>query len=498
MMILSRFALFAVVILGFPVTAAIAAPPELTRRERGDLAIQARSLFKRYCSECHQSGSDHRGRLTVLEHDTLISKKLPLPFVQPLAVPQSLILEYLKEGSMPPAGKPRPTPQEIGILEQWIRAEAPSYPKAFDEATTLDRILTDVKALPAEDVRFYRYLSLAHLVKENEVPNLAIAENQLKRALLAATLNPKFIAEPVDSTATLFRLDLRLAQWHTRDLFDSFIMMNTAGVASFTPFDLILLEYPHTVLLPENHPLQAAFLKPTQQLVPIPYLQADWLSQVLTRESQLAQELLSLKQFAEQLVQNKSARPEGPEPRPFHEAKPLNFAIPSNAKLWPPLGGMLHTTIAAVRPPFQFQADFVNSKAEAISSVAVNEPFKLRLKCDATVKFLVLNFQPDGEIRLQEIGGSDEVEAAKTRIATPKNSAVKPPAFSIASIDSGAKSALEHFVVFAAKKDIPVPQIVRSRHGKNMIWRFSFPSDPTFDATEVVRIHLPLTVTDKK
>ena len=67
----------------FFAASAHAAPPALTPREKGDLAIQTRAVLRTYCHECH-GGKANRGRVGVLDHPKLVAAgPHPVPFVKP-------------------------------------------------------------------------------------------------------------------------------------------------------------------------------------------------------------------------------------------------------------------------------------------------------------------------------------------------------------------------------------------------------------------------------
>ena len=144
------------------------AEPELSRRQAGDLAIQSRAILNKYCGECHKDGST-RSALSVLDHKQLTGLQSPVPFAAKSGA-RSQILEFLDDGTMPPAGHERPTAPEIAILNRWVGAKAPSYPKAFDTATTRRVLLDDFAQVAEKDRASVRYVSMAHLVPAGTEP----------------------------------------------------------------------------------------------------------------------------------------------------------------------------------------------------------------------------------------------------------------------------------------------------------------------------------------
>jgi hypothetical protein len=467
---------------------------ELGPRERGDLAIRARGILKKYCSECHGE-NPAVSLLSVLDHRQLTAKAPnPVPFVDPGSAGRSQVLQFLEDGSMPPGGRPRPKPDEVETLKAWVAARAPSYPKAFDDRTTLDVMLRDFTQLDAKDAPFARYLSLAHLVIDDDnapPPDLQSAEQRLRAALLTAASKP-VTAVPVDDTATLFRLDLRPAGWHTPDLLDKVERGKPVDVAPLVPFDLILLEYPFAPALPGDARL-SKFLAATRQVRPVPFLRADWLADALiARDGEplpLADDLAALTGLAAELARPKPDLPCGPRARPFAGAKPVRGAPGSL-----PLAAWYAGDCEPDPAPFRLTAGVVNSSGAPVQRVGVGDPFQLRVESDRDVSFTLLAVLADGTVRVQPVAGGNLLKAGESRRLRPDTAA----AFQIGSILGGGGTATEHFVLLAAEGAAPVPVIVRSRHadhadcrrqGQAPVWRFLVEtSDPRPAARKVVPI----------
>jgi mono/diheme cytochrome c family protein len=267
-----------------------------------DLAIQARAILVKHCRACH--GPDKpRGELPLLNHKEVTTGNWPVPIIKPGAPEESLMLHLVKDGSMPPADKPKLTADEIGVLEQWVRKQAPAYPERFDEAFALRVILADVERRVSRGtgVRDVRYVSLYHLLADDDNPVMpGPYRDALARALTALKARPDALT-PVEPTATVLSLDLEAARLH-QTLFKRVVGVNpdgseeVSGAKDFNLFDLILLEYP-LGRLPGDGELARAltdkFLVPANQIRPVTYVQGDWLAVVLTR-SVLADDLRRL------------------------------------------------------------------------------------------------------------------------------------------------------------------------------------------------------------
>src|SRR5262245_53929765 len=126
-------------VFAFAFVAPVAAA-EKGHRPRGDLAIKARAILKKYCADCHGE-TPAPSNLSVLDYKQLIRTGSPVPFVSLERAKRSQVLEFVEDGSMPPGGRDRPNPDEVRTLKEWVAASAPSFPKAFDDRTTLSLLL---------------------------------------------------------------------------------------------------------------------------------------------------------------------------------------------------------------------------------------------------------------------------------------------------------------------------------------------------------------------
>ncbi|MCI0699929.1 MAG: hypothetical protein L0241_02465 [Planctomycetia bacterium] len=475
-------------------------------RVSGDLTLQVRDIFQRYCSECHTGGDEPgKSRLVILDHKQVVAKNRPVPFLTP-GGGKAQILELIKDGSMPPANKPGPTPDEIAVLEKWVKANAPAYPAAFDDRYTLSAMLDDFDRQRPIDGLFMRYVSFAHLIRDGQpLPNLAVAEERLREALCVASgKRVKLVA--VDPSATLLRIDLRELGWHTRDLFEKVDRNKVVGIASIIPFDLLLLEYPHGFLLAPEDPFSerlGAFFKQAEHLRPVPFLRADWLTNSLLKGKQstpLADDLRSLVELAEA-----NDPPPGPVMRPFAGLKALTVPDSESGQraVIAPLGSWYAGDVSSIRPPFKLNAS-LQSSGKSVHTIRVDEPFSPRVEADSRVFVTVLMVLADGEVRVQEIGGGYVLQPN-----TPRDLA--PPGrneFRITSILSGGDSATEYFVLLASEKEIPLPTIIRSKHAegddpkqnRRPVWRFLVepPKGELRGSTQVVRRVIPIKLVKKQ
>ncbi len=498
------------------VVSATSAFAEPTRREKGDHAIQARAILRKYCSDCHNGGEKNRGRMIALDHARLVAGgPNPVPFVSPGNVAGSQIIQFIEEGSMPPGGRPRPQPDEIESLKQWIAESATSFPAAFDEATTLRVMLNDLATQPEEAAPYLRYFSLAHLIHEDaKLPNLATAERELQQALLrAGAIAPgQPPPVPVDGTATLFRFDIRPAGWDSNALFVK-VAKGAEGLFPLTPYDVLLLEYPHAAAMPPTDPLAKPlrdYLAKAKLARPVPFLQGDWVAASLKPGSPLADDLKSLTELHGELQKQKfpasggeKNMPCGPKPHAFGGLNP----VPAAAKAQPdrpvlPLGAWYSGDCQIEPPPFTLTAEVVGDDDKPLKSVLKGEPFRLKVTTNRDIRFVLLMVWSNGEVRVQETRQDGFLKAGE-QFLVPKDA----ERFRIADILTGAPKATEYFVLLASEKELPQPVIVRSRHARNgecdeqkrfPIFRFLLDPDEKVDQSRVVRRVVPVTVTAKK
>jgi hypothetical protein len=503
----SRRLLFGLVCVFVAVTRADAQPVS-EHRKKGDLAIRARAVLSRHCGGCH-TGKETPGEslLPVLDRSEVVSKKPPLPFVTPGDPDHSLLLQLISDGSMPPGGRDRPSGEDVVALRAWVQGGAPGYPRAFDDHTTLEEVLADLGREEKEDptrVPFLRYVSFAHLARDDaKVPDLFAAERRFARALQAAS-EASPVADPVDSTATLFRLDIRTLGWHHRDLFRIDADDQAARVApALIPYDLVLLEYPFGFIPQPRDPLADPFDRfrsRVPQFRPVPFVRGDWLTDALLRgdgRSPLADELYSLKVLGE-AVEKKRNAPAGPVARLFPKGMPAVVPFPG-AEGWqrpvPPFGSVYTRDVVQAKPPFMLKAEIVGMGGPT-ATVAVDELFQIKVTSDQDVYLLVLYVLADGSMRVQDVAGAAagglHVKAGTTYLSPPKKKA-----FQIGSLLTGGDSGQESYVVFASTKPLTLPTIVESRHASPTVWRFLLDPEKVSDPESVVRTVVPFTLTAK-
>ncbi|HYH69512.1 MAG TPA: hypothetical protein VD866_32755 [Urbifossiella sp.] len=453
--------------------AATVAAPDLSPRDRGDLAVRARDILRRHCADCH-GDKPRRGDVSVLDHGKLTAPAYPVPLVDPADPPKSLLLELLRDGSMPPGGRPRPTAAEVKTLADWVAAGAPGYPSRFDDRFAADAAFTDWLTQFHVDKPAARYLSFAHLLRDGApVPDLRAAEAKL-RAALQAGAGKDVPLVPAEPTATVFRLDLRKAGWDKGDLFDR---VEKGGVKNnahpLTPFDVILLEYPFAADATWTGDAGKNLAK-LAGVRKVPVVRADWLADALAAGTSLSDDVRALV-----ALQAPGNPPCGPRPGRFFNG-PAAGRPPEAWYAGDPEGGGFTAEIVT-------GDDFATPAAE----VKAKQTHKIRVTTDRPLRLRALRVLADGYTTPQPLE-IDRIPAGKTTLGPRANAPFT------ASVTGDGDSERDYFVLFASEAAVPEPTILRSRHNplcedrtRHPISRFLF--EPT-EPPQLLRRVVPVTV----
>jgi mono/diheme cytochrome c family protein len=224
------------------------------------LPRKVRTIFETYCYRCHgRDGSIEGGFNYLMDRDRLVARKKVVPG-NPAA---SKLLKRVRSGDMPPEDeKPRPSPDEVALLEQWVRDGAPDFNPAtlrrqfLAPADVLRVIRADLDRLDESDRPLARYFTLTHLydagLSEDELQTYRLALAKLVNSLSwgRAVVVPR----PVDPERTVFRIDLRDYHWGRKE------------------WERILAENPYGVT--DDSPAAQAIAAATS--CPLPFVRGDW------------------------------------------------------------------------------------------------------------------------------------------------------------------------------------------------------------------------------
>jgi len=510
---------------------AVAADPPKHRAE-GDAAIAARKVLVEHCAPCHGDADPKKrqGRLWATDWSSLVGNAGPVAFVsQDKDDLRSQVLEFMQDGSMPPGGRKRPTPEQIKTVEDWIKAGAPQFPQKFDDDEVLKLITDDLVQVQKDKGKDYsqnvRYVSLAHLV-EKKGADLAKAEAELATALTGRTHGGKIrlskpkleqlqkgdkppanaanvankaagpvagdlfgkIVRPVPGSAgTVYRLDLKELGWDggSKPLFEWAKFAEPEGDFNMKPFDLIHLEYPysHATTDPDRKKATDAAVaamhqhrnktdpnEPLAQVRPVPFVRGDWLTKALWqggKPTPLADDLDSLADLAVELANSAERQVgTGPDFVPFQGGE----KVPDDATALPVWAWYQPTVTPKKDPPFKFT--FATEGADPLKE---GGSFKLTADCDRDVVVSLVEVQADylevlrfGEGKPDERRPATDVPAKKNTVISPNSKGRLSP-----TIIAANKGKPLYYLLFVSSKDAPhgEPVVVRSKHKESAVWR---------------------------
>jgi mono/diheme cytochrome c family protein len=202
-----------VAMAGLAVVASLA-PPALA--DPPVLAAQAHGVFQQHCYACHgENGVSKGGFSYILDREKLVERGLLVPG----DLKESLVIQRIMAGEMPPVKQPRLKAAEVAILQQWIEAGAPAWdPPAgkrvfLSEEVIADTILADLKSIPVKQRKFARYFTQAHLVNAGRPDkDLETGRLALGKLLNSLSWHPR-VTQPRALGRGIYRIDLRDYKW---------------------------------------------------------------------------------------------------------------------------------------------------------------------------------------------------------------------------------------------------------------------------------------------
>ena len=185
-------------------------------------AQQAYAIFQQNCLNCHGPHGAFTEQIVIDSARGLINSGAVVPGKPVESELYTRLIEIDDAKRMPLGGQL--SPQAILTIDNWIRSGAPSWDVQHDvDFITTDAMLTAIqnhlKTLDAFSRPFARYFTMAHLYNAGEGPE-ALRAYQIALAKLVNSLSWGFQItnpQPIDSTKTIFYIDLRDYEWDTRD-----------------------------------------------------------------------------------------------------------------------------------------------------------------------------------------------------------------------------------------------------------------------------------------
>jgi len=184
----SSFAFALLAALAFCATAAKAAERQLTFEEH------VRPIFKAHCFHCHGEEAETEGSLDLRLMRLAVKGGDTGPAIVPGNADESLLVQRIAAGEMPPEGKGKVPPEQLATLRKWIDQGAKTARPEPDS-------LTDVTE---EEKSFWSFQSLAN----HELPgvtNGSALQSPIDAFLLARLEQHQLGFSPTAEKATLIR-----------------------------------------------------------------------------------------------------------------------------------------------------------------------------------------------------------------------------------------------------------------------------------------------------
>jgi formylglycine-generating enzyme required for sulfatase activity/mono/diheme cytochrome c family protein len=172
------------------------------------LSTDVEELFSTRCAECHASDVLYpEGGFGYI--DDLDRLATTAKYIVPRRPDASDLYRRLESGNMPEDGD-RFTPEELQVVEQWIKSLKDEARDPIAHSELLEAITADVAKLSTSEARRTRYLSLANLwargVSEPELRQYKLAITKLLNSLSWAP--ELYVPEWVGPSNVLLRIDL--------------------------------------------------------------------------------------------------------------------------------------------------------------------------------------------------------------------------------------------------------------------------------------------------
>ena len=234
-----------------------------------DVAQQAYAIFQQNCFNCHGPSGQFRDAL-LIEHSALIDSKVVVPRNPEQSEFYKRLIQDAAEKPRMPLGQPALPPAALQTIRRWIAEGAPDWNVTRDvKFITTDAMLTVIdrhlNTLESFDRPFARYFTMTHLHNAGESPEVLRAY-RVALSKLVNSLSWGFEIhnpQPIDTTGTIFYIDLRDYEWDIRN-------------EAWTQIESV---YPYTIAFdPQTQALLSSKLTTLRQEMKceVPYVYVDW------------------------------------------------------------------------------------------------------------------------------------------------------------------------------------------------------------------------------
>lgn len=202
-------------------------PGYLMAEDGSKLANEAKRILTKHCSACHLQEADG-GIDYILNVGQLKSQKRIVGGNSA----QSKLIKVITQGEMPPQdinpkGSKTPVPPvsaaDLSLLKNWIDTGASDFNAKVETSAFItdemvyEVIRADLQKLDVRTARNTRYFSIVHLLNAGvDRATIQLYEQGLSKLLNSLSWNSR-LCRPVvvDTTRTLFRIDLRNYNWQS-------------------------------------------------------------------------------------------------------------------------------------------------------------------------------------------------------------------------------------------------------------------------------------------
>ncbi len=243
-----------------------------TAQAQDTLGQQAYAILENKCLNCHGTGGSFTEQLLIADRDQLIAGGSVVPNnLDASELYQRLISTDIAKRM--PLGQAALSDNAIAIISDWITQGAPDWMVEQDinfitTDTLLDTIRIHLDSLESYERPYARYFSLTHLYNAGETAeNLQAYRNALSKLVNSLSWGHDIIKpHPINSSQTLFYIDLRHYEWDEWDTRDDV-------------WKRIEQDYPYTLeFSPETETDQFEKLTQLRQDTEstVPFIHVDW------------------------------------------------------------------------------------------------------------------------------------------------------------------------------------------------------------------------------
>ena len=189
--------------------------------DHSELAQQAESILRQNCYRCHKAQGNSTGyAFDVTDVKSMIEDGM----IEKGAPEFSTLFDAIQSKRMPPPNRkqlPRPSAEDISVIEKWITAGAPDFPKPevrekIELKTILGQIRSDLQDRPREDRLNIRYFTLTNLYNDDstDLAMLDTTRMALVKVINSLSWEPLMVQPiAIDQQQTIYSVNISDLGW---------------------------------------------------------------------------------------------------------------------------------------------------------------------------------------------------------------------------------------------------------------------------------------------